>query len=130
MIQKISENNFGIYCYEDGKGYLRFALKKLHRFDQPLISFSSEQEARVFMSEKIFTILTVEELKKQEDQLDDDRDRAHNERLLAEFNEELVRSFEEMIKSFESNHNSRIVSAESMKSRSPRQVPRVGACRE
>ncbi|HYV93733.1 MAG TPA: exonuclease domain-containing protein [Chitinophagales bacterium] len=53
VIQKISENNFGVYCYEDGKGYLRFALKKLHRTDQPLISFSSLQEARVFLNEKI-----------------------------------------------------------------------------
>jgi len=53
VIQKISENNFGIYCYEDGKGYFRFALKKLSKYDQPLISFSSEQEARVFLTEKI-----------------------------------------------------------------------------
>lgn len=53
VIQKISENNFGIYCYEDGRGYLRFALKRLLRTDQPLISFSSLQEARFFLNEKI-----------------------------------------------------------------------------
>jgi DNA polymerase-3 subunit epsilon len=51
--QKISDNNFGLYCYEDGNGYLRFALKKLKKFDQPLLAFSSEQEARSFIAEKV-----------------------------------------------------------------------------
>ena len=53
VIQKISDNNFGIYCYEDGRGYLRFAIKKLSKNDQPLVSFSSLQEARDFLNEKI-----------------------------------------------------------------------------
>jgi DNA polymerase-3 subunit epsilon len=53
VIQKISDNNFGIYCYEDGKGYLRLAIKKLRKHDQPLVSFSSFQEARDFLNEKI-----------------------------------------------------------------------------
>ncbi len=53
VIQKISENNYGIYCYVDGRGYLRFAIKKLHRSDQPMVSCSSVQEARLLISEKI-----------------------------------------------------------------------------
>lgn len=51
--QKISDTNFGIYCYEDGRGYLRFAVKKLRKNDQPLISFSALQEARTFLHEKV-----------------------------------------------------------------------------
>ncbi|MEO5673787.1 MAG: exonuclease domain-containing protein, partial [Chitinophagales bacterium] len=53
VVQKISENNFGIYCYEDGKGYKRFGIKKLHHHDQPLVSFALLQDARIFLSEKI-----------------------------------------------------------------------------
>ncbi|MCY7410655.1 MAG: GIY-YIG nuclease family protein [Chitinophagales bacterium] len=52
VIQKISDNNLGLYCYEDGNGYKRFALKKLKRGDQPLISFSSMLEARSFLKER------------------------------------------------------------------------------
>jgi len=51
--QKIADNNFGLYLYEDGKGYRRFALKKLKKFDQPILAFSSLPEARSFLSEKV-----------------------------------------------------------------------------
>jgi DNA polymerase-3 subunit epsilon len=51
--QKITDNNFGIYCYEDGKGYLRFGTRKLKGFDRPLVSFPSLSEARIFLSEKV-----------------------------------------------------------------------------
>ena len=50
--QKIAENNFGLYCYEDGKGYHRFGLKKLKTLDRPLASFSSLIEARSFLTEQ------------------------------------------------------------------------------
>ncbi|MFI5135386.1 MAG: exonuclease domain-containing protein [Chitinophagales bacterium] len=51
--QKIADTNFGLYLYEDGKGYQRFTLKKLKKFDQPLLAFSSLQEARNFLIEKM-----------------------------------------------------------------------------
>lgn len=51
--QKIAENNFGLYCYEDGNGYLRFAWKKLQKFDQPLLAFTTVQETRLFVQEKV-----------------------------------------------------------------------------
>ncbi|MBA3649593.1 MAG: GIY-YIG nuclease family protein [Chitinophagales bacterium] len=50
--QKISENNYGAYAYEDGKGYVRFGIKKLKATDRPLASFALLQEARHFLEEK------------------------------------------------------------------------------
>jgi DNA polymerase-3 subunit epsilon len=51
--QKIAENNVGLYSYEDGNGYLRFGWKKLRKFDQPLLAFTTVQEARSFVQEKV-----------------------------------------------------------------------------
>lgn len=51
--QKIADQNFGLYCYEDGKGYLRLTWKKLQKFDQPLLAFTSIQEARAFVQDKV-----------------------------------------------------------------------------
>jgi DNA polymerase III subunit epsilon len=52
-IQKLSENNFGIYRYEDGKSYFRLAIKKVTSSDHPLRNFPSFLEAREFLLEKI-----------------------------------------------------------------------------
>ena len=52
-IQKLTENNYGIYRYEDGKGYFRLAMKKVTSSDHPLRSFASIFDAREFLFEKI-----------------------------------------------------------------------------
>lgn len=51
--QKITTGNYGVYCYEDGKGYQRFGIKKLKTLDRPVASFASLEAARSFLMEKL-----------------------------------------------------------------------------
>lgn len=51
--QKITDGNYGLYCYEDGKGYQRFGIRKLKPLDQPVISFASLEGARGCLTEKL-----------------------------------------------------------------------------
>jgi DNA polymerase-3 subunit epsilon len=53
LAQKISDTNYGVYCYEDGKGYCRFGIKKLKASDQPLASFPFLADARIFLTGKM-----------------------------------------------------------------------------
>ncbi len=50
--QKLSAGNYGIYCYEDGKGYKRLGIKKINTSDHPLASFPSLERARSYLSAK------------------------------------------------------------------------------
>lgn len=50
--QKITQGNYGIYCYEDGKGYQRLGIKKIKATDHPFASFPSLESARSYLSEK------------------------------------------------------------------------------
>lgn len=50
--QKITSGNYGIYCYEDGKGYYRLGIRKVKSEDQPLASFPGIEVARSVISEK------------------------------------------------------------------------------
>ncbi|MGB3074963.1 MAG: exonuclease domain-containing protein [Chitinophagales bacterium] len=51
--QKITDGNYGLYCYEDGKGYQRFGIRKLKSLDRPVASFASLEAARSFLFEKL-----------------------------------------------------------------------------
>ncbi|MEO6168202.1 MAG: exonuclease domain-containing protein [Chitinophagales bacterium] len=51
--QKITTGNYGLYCYEDGKGYHRFGIKKLKTLDRPVASFASLEGARSFVTDKV-----------------------------------------------------------------------------
>src|SRR4030095_9188030 len=51
--QKIADTNFGLYCYEDGNGYLRFGIKKLKALDRPLVSFPTLPDARTFLQDLV-----------------------------------------------------------------------------
>lgn len=53
VTQKISDTNYGLYCYEDGNGYHRFGIKKLKTLDRPLATFPTLAEARIVLSEKL-----------------------------------------------------------------------------
>lgn len=47
--QKIADGNYGLYCYEDGKGYHRFGIRKLKPLDRPAVSFATLETARAFL---------------------------------------------------------------------------------
>ncbi len=53
IAQKFTDFNYGVYCYEDGNGYLRFGIRKLKYQDRPLLSFPALPAARAFLSKKI-----------------------------------------------------------------------------
>jgi len=52
-VQKITENNYGLFHYTDGLGYMRFAVGKIYKGFKALCSFRSLSEARIFMGEAI-----------------------------------------------------------------------------
>lgn len=51
--QKITDGNYGLYGYEDGKGYQRFGIRKLKPLDRPVLSFASLEAARSCLVEKL-----------------------------------------------------------------------------
>lgn len=51
--QKITDGNYGLYGYEDWKGYRRFGIRKLKPLDRPVISFASLEAARSCLAEKL-----------------------------------------------------------------------------
>lgn len=51
--QKVKAPTWGIYQYEDSKGYVRLQLAKIRRLHEPLFSFSSHAEAWAFLLGKI-----------------------------------------------------------------------------
>ena len=53
--QKVKAATWGIYQYEDNRGYLRLQIAKIQRLHEPLFSFSSHAEAWAFLLEKIRT---------------------------------------------------------------------------
>jgi DNA polymerase-3 subunit epsilon len=46
--------NFGIFCYEDRKGYLRLNIGRCGKYDKPLTSFRTEVEAKKVLKEMVF----------------------------------------------------------------------------
>lgn len=53
--QKVKAATWGIYQYEDSRGYFRLQVAKIQRLHEPLFSFSSHAEAWAFLLEKIRT---------------------------------------------------------------------------
>ncbi len=51
--QKNTGTNWGIFSYEDRKGYLRVGINRMNPVQQPLLTFKSHEEARKFLSEKV-----------------------------------------------------------------------------
>lgn len=51
--QKVKAATWGIYQYEDHRGYLRLQVAKIQRLHEPLFSFSSHAEAWTFLLGKI-----------------------------------------------------------------------------
>jgi len=53
--QKVKAATWGIYQYEDTRGYLRLQIAKIQRLHEPLFSFSSHAGAWAFLLDKIRT---------------------------------------------------------------------------
>ena len=51
--QKRISWNYGIYSYEDQKGYIRFSISRINKLGNPAVVFKSQAEARSFLKAKV-----------------------------------------------------------------------------